>query len=109
MEIKTTIRAGSNKEVVSQFYTAEGAPVGGVTLYFESTTKYQIWHCNKHKINLTPNLPSTVDKVWRISLSRSPDVRVVIHCNGKEVVDALVSESTCEDLSWSRAGSGSKT
>ena len=47
------------------------------------------------------SLPTEVEKVWRITLNRNSGIRLLIHCNNVEVVNILMSDSTCYYSSWS--------
>ena len=107
LEIRTNSMLGSNDRVRVIFYSAEGEHAGQVSLYFRSTLQYDLNWCSSSSYNLPVAPPSATDKVWRITLTRTAGVRLVIHCNEVEVLDMLLSDATCSDSDhwstvWSR-------
>jgi hypothetical protein len=101
LEIRTNSEVGSGDWVIVYFLTAGEDPAGGVQLRFSSTVKYRLGFCSS---DLTPlsTLPATREKVWRITLSRSPsEIRLTLHCNGVEVLNTLISGTTCDESDWS--------
>ena len=103
LEIMTDSTLGSDDKVYVRFYTAQGDHVAALLLYFYSTPKYIIGKCSSNlaNSNFPTNLPSANDKVWRVTLTRTSGIRLVIHCNEGEVLNTLMSDSTCVDSSWS--------
>ena len=83
------------------FYTSGGAEVGGVRIRFTSTPQYLTYRCRTSNINFPVSLPTEVEKVWRITLNRNSGIRLLIHCNNVEVLNILMSSSTCSHSSWS--------
>ncbi|XP_063685858.1 uncharacterized protein LOC134819702 [Bolinopsis microptera] len=100
LEIKTNSVLGSNDHVYVFFYSAEGQLSGGVVLRFGSTPHYWLLYCSPSYTNFPVKLPSTADKVWRITLTRTAGVRIVIQCNEVEVLNILLSYSTCRYPYW---------
>ena len=100
LEIKTNSRLGSGDRVWVRFSTTQGEYAGGVGIYFSSTLQYYLSYCNS-RTNFPSNLPSKVDKIWRITLDRTAGIRVKIHCNGVEVLNILMSDDTCSNSDWS--------
>ena len=98
LEIRTNSVLGSGDQVWVFFYSAEGL-AGGVHLHFTSTLNYWLSYCTTSYTNLPVTPPSANEKVWRITITRTAGVRVVIHCNEVEVLNTLVSEATCD--TWS--------
>ena len=47
------------------------------------------------------NPPADVNKIWRISVTRNSGIRLQIHCNDVEVLNILMSNTTCDDITWS--------
>ena len=76
------------------------AVAGGVTLHFTSPPQYELKYCIYSRSNFPTDLPTEVEKVWRISLTKTSGIRLVIHCNEVEVLNILMSYSTCSDSSW---------
>ena len=75
---------------------------GGVILSLSSPPHYMLSWCNTSQTNFPAPLPSETDKVWTITLTRSSGTpRVVIHCNNKEVLNVVLSDSTCSCSDWS--------
>ena len=47
------------------------------------------------------DLPSETVKIWKVTLSRTSDIRLQIQCNNIEVVDVVLSDTTCADtIDW---------
>ena len=102
LNIKTDSTLGSDDEVYVTFHTSNGyAVVGGLRLYFRSTPQYLIGRCTTGPTNFPTNLPSDNDKVWRVTLTRTSGIRLVVHCNEVEVLNILMSDSTCGNSNWS--------
>ena len=83
------------------FYTSGRSYVGSVGIRFSSTPQYYIPYCTYSYTNFPVSLPKEVKKVWRITQSRNSGIRLLIHCNNVEVLNILMSDSTCSDSSWS--------
>ena len=76
---------------------------GGVVLIFTDPPQFQIRSCTLSTDFPTQPPTGTDDKVWKITLTRTSGIRLVIHCNEVEVLKFVLSESTCTDSSWSSA------
>ncbi|XP_063675489.1 uncharacterized protein LOC134812180 [Bolinopsis microptera] len=100
LEIRTDSVLGSDDQVYVHFYSASGIYAGAVRLEFTSTPQYWLRYCSSSLANFPVKLLSTADKVWRFTLTRTAGVRLVIHCNDEEVVNTVLSESTCGDSAW---------
>ena len=85
---------GSDEKTILIFYTDEKVKAGGVNIYFSSPPQY-VLHACRSKTNFPAALPSETDKVWKITLSRFSGIRLVIHCNDVEVLNMVMSNSTC--------------
>ena len=99
--IKTDSTLGSNGVVGLRFYTSQGDSAGYLNLYFSSTPQYRIGACSSGRTNFPTNLPPDNNKVWRITLTRTSGIRLVVHCNEEEVLNTLISDSTCSSSYWS--------
>ena len=99
LEIKTDSSLGSNEIVSVGFYTSAELWVGRLTIHFTSTPRYQIWHCTS-KTKFPTDLPTDTIKVWKIALTRTSGIRLVIDCNNKEVLNILLSDTTCSNSYW---------
>ena len=99
LEIKTgtgnKLRVGfRNNQAVEDF-------AGYVVIVFLSPPKYQLGGCNEFQ-TLPATLPTETNTVWRITLSRtSGGRRVVIQCNDVELVNVVISGTTCNETNWS--------
>ena len=100
LQIRTDSVVGSNERVAVSFFNAGGSLVGGINLYFTSPPQYEIRYCTTSKTNLPTDLPAEIDKNWTITLTRTSDVRLQIHCNDKEVLNVVMSDTTCSDSEW---------
>ena len=100
LEIKTDSSLDSDEKVSVWFYTSGGSYAGGVNLLFTSTPQYELMGCTSNT-NFPAAIPTDTKKVWRISLTKTSGIRLVIHCNEVEVLNVLL-ESTCSSSShWS--------
>ena len=105
LEIKTDSTLRSNDAVRVWFVTSQGYIAGILKLFFFSTPQYYIGYCSSRYTNFPTNLPPDNDKVWRITLSRTSGIRLVVHCNEVEVINTLISDSTCGSNDWSTSWS----
>ena len=104
LEIKTTSELGSRAHFKLSFYSVQGANAGTILIWFTDPAQYQLLGCTKNKIwtKFPTNFPSALDRVWRITLTRSSGTKaVVIHCNEVELVNTQLSESACVNTDWS--------
>ena len=95
LEIKTNSTIGSGDLVYVDFYTSGGDEVGGVRISFTSTPVYFIRYCMSSYTSFPGNLPTDVEKVWRITLNRNSGIRLLIHCNNVEVLNFFMSYYSC--------------
>ena len=101
LDIKTDSTPGSDDKVhYMWFYTSQRDPAGGLFLYY-STTQYYIARCSSGLTGFLTDLPTATDKVWRVTLTRTSGIRLVVHCNEVEVLNTLMSDSTCGRNDWS--------
>ena len=82
------------------FFTTQRVWVGGVEISFTSNPQYWLYYCSSSPTNFPSNLPSEVDKIWRITLDKTAGIRLIMHCNGVEVLNILMSDNTCDDSVW---------
>jgi len=102
LEIKTDSTLGSKDMVRVFFYTSQlDVRSGGLFFDFSSSPQYAFFDCSSSRINLPTDLPTATDKVWRVTLTRTSGIRLVVHCNEVEVVNTLMSDSTCRYSPWS--------
>ena len=100
LEIKTDSSIGSDEAVYVGFFTSGRAITGGVILHFSSIPQYVLGACTSSWTNFPTELPTDTDKVWKITLTRTSGIRLVIHCNEVEVLNVLLTDSTCSESSW---------
>ena len=84
------------------FYDTSRMKSAGVRIRFTSTPQYGLSYCSSSYTEFPVTVPSTTDKVWRITLTRSSGVRVIIHCNNVEVANVLLSDTLCGESRWSK-------
>ena len=98
LHIKTDSLEGS---VRLHLFSVEGNTAGSIRLHLSSyPPQYRIFPCTGQRIDFPSDLPNATDKIWRITLSRTPEIRIVIHCNDVEVANQLISDSTCSSENW---------
>ncbi|KAL5262300.1 hypothetical protein ACHWQZ_G007879 [Mnemiopsis leidyi] len=96
LQIKTDSAVGSEDQVVVFFFSSHGGRAGGILLYFGPTLQYYIWHCQQGIYsNFLAPLPTATEKEWRVTVTRTSSVRVVIQCQDVEVANVVLSDSTC--------------
>ena len=101
LQIKTDSEVGRNERVIVSFYSGSSW-TGGVYLFFSSPPQYQLPRCSSSYTNFPTDLPSETEKVWTITKSKvSDEIRVIIHCHDKEVLNVVLSDTTCSKSSWS--------
>ena len=100
LEIKTDSSLGSYERVDVEFFEYYSSLTGGVTLHFTSSPQYELRYCINSRTNFPNDLPSETEKVWRITLIKTPGIRLVIQCNEVEVLNILLSDSTCSNSYW---------
>ena len=99
-QIRTESEVGSGKKIFVDFYTAGEDFAGGVELYLTSSPRYVINKCSTKWTEFPIGLPEEKDKVWTLTLTKTSDTRLTIHCNNKEVLNIEMSSSTCGSSSW---------
>ena len=85
-----------------RFHASQGDDAAGVMLYFISSKLFfEIYKCAQY---FETGLTGADDKIWRITKTTTSHVRLQIHCNDVEVLNILMSETTCEDYGsdWSK-------
>jgi hypothetical protein len=98
LEIVTDKALSTNDKIIVLLYNSADAK-SVVQVRFGSTPDCFIQYCSKTNSPLLSNLPSATTKVFRITLTRNPGIRIKILCNGVEIVNVLMSDF-CEYASW---------
>ena len=106
LEIKTNSELGSRDTVEVDFYNSQGDEAGRVRIYFSFPPQYYLSRCSLSYTNFPSTLPTAVDKVWRISLTKTSGITLQIHCNNVEVVNLPMSNETCAKSYWRKYWSG---
>ena len=94
ISILTDSVAGNDEEVKVNFYDDGGQTVGAVFIHFLEPIKYQIVWCTSFYIPFPDSLPTETEKTWVISYNPA-ELRVIIFCNGVEVLSVVLSDSVC--------------
>jgi hypothetical protein len=64
--------------------------------------EYYLYYCGSDYTLLPTQPPATRERVWRVTLTRSSsEIRLTLHCNGVEVLNTLISGTTCDYSRWS--------
>ena len=101
LEVRTDNVLESNEVVYVTFFSASKTYAGRVEL-ITSTLQYHLHTCTTTWTILPVTPPSVADKVWRITLTKTAGVRLMIHCNDVEVLNKLFSDATCSNSEWSK-------
>ena len=107
LQIRTDSAEGSSEQVNVNFYATKGDLAGGLSFRFTSPPQYLLGWCTTW-INFPADLPTETDKVWTVFYNgTSSEKQMVIYCNKKEVLNTVISASTCTSDSsrskhWSR-------
>ena len=84
-------RAGSNLAV--RFYRESTATSpSGISINIKSAS-YLIFQCRHTWKRFDAALPNDDIRIWKIT--KTPEIRLIIHCNDKEVLNIHLSETVC--------------
>ena len=109
LQIRTDSVIGSDEKVSLLLITPDGIYAGGIIIVFSSPPKFWFGYCT-HGTNFPTDLPTETDKVWQITFTKSSGViGVTILCNDKQVINMVVSDSTCTRSEWSNRWDINKT
>jgi hypothetical protein len=72
------------------FYNSENSLVGSVSIDFYENSKSYVVSFSQDYTQFPVEPPSSVDKIWRITVMKD---KIIIHCNGKEVLNIYSSYS----------------
>ena len=102
LEIKTDSEMGSYDKVALYVYNAVSDKKGELAIQFahpgdeRGQRGFYISSCTDGLPSFGVEIPSEVDKVWRISMQIDEDVDFAIHCNDLVMVKGKFSE-ICKD------------
>ena len=100
LEIRYDSESGSGEEVYAYFYTSLGEYAGGLWFELTSPPQYHMYSC-RDRTNFPTDLPTARVKVWRITVIRSSGIiGLQILCNGEEVLNTVLSNSSCTVSRW---------
>ena len=102
IQIRTNSLDRSFETVSLSFLTSEGQSVGQFSVLFTSSPQYMLLYCTSSYSNFPVTLPSNIDKIWTVTLSKTSGIRVMVHCNDVEVLNLVLSDSTCSSSYWSK-------
>lgn len=105
LRIKTNTDLASEGEFRVRFYDVNGNNHAGLNIKIATTPQYRLQYCMPNFYHNFPTdtvLPSPDEKIWVITITRTSGVRVIVHCNGQEVLNVQLSSSLCTNWSdWS--------
>ena len=82
------------------FITLNGKIAGELQIKFSNTFTFLVKDCSSSFSSFASNLPTAVDKIWRIRVIKTSAIRILIHCNDAEVLNLVLSDSTCNINLW---------
>ena len=94
LEIKSSTSVGGRRIDV-HFFTDGNDYAGAISIITQSTPTYYIYFCSSHYSASPASQPSANFEIWRITLTKTSGVRLVVQCNEVEVINILMSSSTC--------------
>ena len=97
--VKTDSTLGSNEEIRLQFLEEKDSPSGAIRIMFYPELKYIIGGCTSAREyeGFAREPPTETTKIWEFALNPR---RINVRCNGKEVLDFVLSNTDCPDLHW---------
>ena len=95
------IKADGDDQMRVYFYTAQRSWTGGVQFSLNSPPRYYLNFCSTSWTDLPTALPTETDKIWTVTLSKTSGIKLTINCNNKEVLNVVMSNTTCSDSRWS--------
>ena len=101
LQIKTDSAEGSEHQMDLTLYDGSEYDAGGIFITFSSPPKYRLKSCMESMAEFPSTLPADANKVWTITSKTEEDKRrVVINCNNKEVLNVVLSDTTCSSSLW---------
>ena len=90
----TVARKWIKKKMNVIFYDKYGDCAGSVLIKFDTVIEYQIGWCSKFYIPFPVTLPTRTQKTWIFTYNYA-DKNLVFYCNGVQVLNVVLSDSTC--------------
>ena len=97
--ISTDSEAGSKQEVDVRFLDANETFTGDVYIVFDTEIQYWLGGCNAGYAHFPVTLPTETKKTWTITYNHT-EQRLVLHCNGVQVLNVVLSNSVCDYSDW---------
>ena len=88
------IRAGTYLGVRFYRHSTNASP-SGIDIDMNSSW-YKIFKCRDSWIRFSTDLPNDGVRIWKIT--KTPEIRLIIHCNDKEVLNVQLSEAVCKNF-----------
>ena len=101
LHIKKDSEAGSDQSVLVLFFNDKAKDAGGVRIFFTTPPQYRLVYCTTSRTDFPTNLPTEIDKIWTMTLHRDSDKRrEVVHCNEEEILNVVLSDTSCDENGW---------
>ena len=71
---------------------------GGIKIKLGSPPQYLIGYCRLQYASFTNDLPTNAEKIREIT--KTPGLRLIIHCNREKVLDIQLSDSLCTSYDY---------
>jgi len=104
LHVKTSIAVDSGKKLEIRFFNESSEFVSGITILFESKSKYKLDKCMKKSRPFDTHVPTELHRLWSIE---KRGLRIIVSCNGVEVLDFTATSETCNDKKWNALTWGS--
>ena len=101
LKIKTNVDIlnGEEKSIRVFFHDLSDKSAGHVIIDIRRPTYYMMKHCMISWGTINWDADTKIDKVWTITKESGPKIK--IHYDGELITDLEMSESTCDDTTWS--------
>ena len=100
LEIKTNSALGSEDEIRLYFLSADGNRSGAIVIRFSQKIEYTIARCLKSFHGIQEVSPNVTDNIWKVTLNKTTDIQLQIHCNNVKTIDMVISDETCGRSEW---------
>ena len=99
--MKTSTAYGSGEKFRVHLFTIEDEKVGGFNIHFNSDPKpkYLLTYCTGSTTDLKSPITPDTGNIWKVTLIRTSEVRLMLHINSVKLFDEVISELTCAEKS----------
>ena len=73
---------------------------GAIVIRFSQKIEYTIARCLKSFHGIQEVSPDVTDNIWKITLNKTTDIQLQIHCNNVKTIDMVISDETCGRSEW---------